>query len=422
MLFEQRRVERRRDVDDESCQHADEGDRLGCARDGGREAFDAAQTESVPSVVGGLLDPSRATGTKRARSRAASHDAREREALGAEEVLLVVDVEPLVALGEERGEPRALAGTGRLDDARPRDLERAVLNEDGRERLVLAGMPGDLEVRLVEQRPHQAVDLVDDPHLPRMLLDPLDRADRVGLGCREQLVEPAPDHVGTTEGVRRAHDREQVVAVLELGQCPRDPLDVGRRRGRVLLRAEERDVGAVPAGDLRDSLAVGRDNDPVEDLRLPRRLDRVGEQRVTREPADVLPRHALRARPCADQRYRARHTASSRSRPRAVVGTPSLMPARMTDPAIASSSVGLPDAALCAADAVRALGHGLDDRPLGGRVEPDPVGGQSRHRARLAKRVNEARAPCLICTERSNCDAARHRRRRENREAGCLLP
>ncbi len=29
------------------------------------------------------------------------------------------------------------------------------------------------------------------PHLPGVLLDQLDRSDRVGLGCREQLLEPA---------------------------------------------------------------------------------------------------------------------------------------------------------------------------------------------------------------------------------------
>ena len=50
----------------------------------------------------------------------------------------------------------------------------------------------------------------------------------------------------------------------------------------------------------------------------------------------------------------------------------------------------------------------------------DAVGG--RHRARLAKRLHEARAPCLVCTERPDREAARHRRRRQHREPGRLLP
>ena len=36
--------------------------------------------------------------------------------------------------------------------------------------------------------------------------------------------------------------------------------------------------------------------------------------------------------------------------------------------------------------------------------------------------VHEARAPCLVCTKRSDCEAARHRRRRQHREPGRLLP
>ncbi len=175
------------------------------------------------------------------------------EPLGEREVVLVVDVEPLEPLGQVRREHAPLSRPGRLDDARPRDLERAVLDVDARQRLVLAGMPGDVEVRLVEERPHQPAELVQHPHLPGVLLDELDGPDRVGLGRREQLLEAAADHVRAAERVRRAHDREEVVVLLEPRQRPGDPLDVRRGRGRVLVRAQERHVGAVPACDLARS-------------------------------------------------------------------------------------------------------------------------------------------------------------------------
>ena len=68
-----------------------------------------------------------------------------------------------------------------------------------RERLVLAGMPGDVEMRLVEERRHRAAVVGDDPHLPGVLLDELDRAKRVGLRRREELLETAPHRVGATE-------------------------------------------------------------------------------------------------------------------------------------------------------------------------------------------------------------------------------
>ena len=128
-----------------------------------------------------------------------------------------------------------------------------------------------------------------------MLLHALDRADRVGLGRREELVEATADDVRAAERVRRADDREQVVALVQLGEREAQPLDVGRGRGRVLGRPEERDVGAVPARDLGDLLRVGRHHHPPEHAALERGRDRVREQRVTRERPDVLLRHALRA-------------------------------------------------------------------------------------------------------------------------------
>src|SRR5205823_863462 len=99
-------------------------------------------------------------------------------------------------------------------------------------RLVLTRMPRDVEVRLVEQRAHRAS--FDDPHLSGVLLDELDGADRVGLGRCEQLLEAALERVRAAEWIRRADDREEVVALLEPLERLRDPLDVRRRRGRVL--------------------------------------------------------------------------------------------------------------------------------------------------------------------------------------------
>src|SRR5207248_8366543 len=74
---------------------------------------------------------------------------------GALPVLLVVDVEALRAVGEIRCDDFPLACAGLRDDTCPRDLERAVLHVDRRQCLVLAGVPGDVEVGLVEQRPHR---------------------------------------------------------------------------------------------------------------------------------------------------------------------------------------------------------------------------------------------------------------------------
>ena len=54
------------------------------------------------------------------------------------------------------------------------------------------------------------------------------------------------------------------------------------------------------------------------------------------------------------------------------------------------------------------------------RVELDAVGGGDR--ARLGERLHEARAPCLIVAERADRAAARHRRGRQHREPGRLLP
>jgi len=102
---------------------------------------------------------------------------------GAGPVLLVVDVEAFVFLREERRHRSPLARSCLRDDSRPRDLERTVLHVDLRQGLVLAGVPCDVEMGLLEQRTHHLS--IDDPHLSRVLLHELDCADGVGLGRRQ---------------------------------------------------------------------------------------------------------------------------------------------------------------------------------------------------------------------------------------------
>ena len=123
-------------------------------------------------------------------------------------------LKPSWPLGEEGATTRPFAGSGLRDDARPGDLERAVLDVDLGERLILAGVPGDVELRLVEQRPHHLA--VDDPHLSRVLLDELDRTDRVGFGRCEQLLQSPLQDVGPAERIGGTDDREQVVVLAEL--------------------------------------------------------------------------------------------------------------------------------------------------------------------------------------------------------------
>src|SRR5260221_4937395 len=113
-------------------------------------------------------------------------------------------------------------------------------------------------------------------------------------------------------------------------------------------------MGPVPTGDIGDLLRVGRAENPLEDACLLGGRDRVREQRVTRERADVLARNALGAGAGADQRDRP-HAPSScaSSDSRAGVGTPWRRPARTIAPAIASSSEGVPAATSRAVDVVR---------------------------------------------------------------------
>src|SRR5207302_10165718 len=207
--------------------------------------------------------------------------------------LLIVHVEAFVAAREERGDRSSLASPGREDDARPGDLERAVLDIHLGQRLVLARVPRDVELRLIEQRSHRLS--VDDPHLSGMLLHELDRADRIRFGCPEQLAEAAKQDVRSPKRIRGANESEEVVTFTELLQCERDPLDVRRRGGRVLGRSQEGNLGSIPARNLGDLLAVRRTDDTLEDPGLPGRADRIRDQRVTGEWTDVFVRYALRA-------------------------------------------------------------------------------------------------------------------------------
>src|SRR2546430_8065785 len=78
-------------------------------------------------------------------------DARQGHGAGSHEracplpVLLVVDIEAFVSIREERRDGPALARARREHDARPGDLECAVLHVDLGQRLVLARVPGDIE-------------------------------------------------------------------------------------------------------------------------------------------------------------------------------------------------------------------------------------------------------------------------------------
>src|SRR5206468_6714371 len=78
------------------------------------------------------------------------------EVLGAGPIREIVDVEALETLGEEGGHHAALARPRLGDDPGPGDLERRVLDVDLRQGLVLPGVPGRVEVRLLEQRAHRA--------------------------------------------------------------------------------------------------------------------------------------------------------------------------------------------------------------------------------------------------------------------------
>jgi hypothetical protein len=79
----------------------------------------------------------------------------------------------------------------------------------------------------------------------------------------------------------------------ELGQRVFDPFDVGRRIAGKLRRSEEWNVGAVMPRNGRRLLGIGRHDDRLEDPAFDRRGDRIGDDRVSAKPADVLGGHAF---------------------------------------------------------------------------------------------------------------------------------
>src|SRR2546422_424524 len=199
---------------------------------------------------------------------------------------------------------------------------------------------------------------VDDPHLPRVLLHEFDCADGVGFRRRQYLLKTSLQHVGSSEGIGCTDDCEEVVVLAELFERVLQPFDVRRGRGCELGRTQERDVCAVPLRDLGNLAAVGGADDSVEDAGLTRGRNRVGEQRVSRERADVLVLDALGAGARGDQCDCARHASSASASRRSNVGarTSSRFAARTTAPRIASSSVGRPAAASRAVEVVTLAG------------------------------------------------------------------
>ena len=192
--------------------------------------------------------------------------------------------------------------------------------------------------------------------------------------------------------------------LVEPRQRPGDPFDVGRGRGRVLGGSQERHVGAVPPGHLGDRLAVGGDDDPLEDAALPRRLDRVREERDARQATRTF-LSATRSEPArAPISATAFGISPPPGAPRALgVGTPSLSPARATEPLIASSSVGRPARASRAVDVVKSLGKASMIAHWSAGSSRDTLG--RRHRARLVHRRAESRPPGLGAAELADVES-----------------
>ena len=230
-----------------------------------------------------------------------------------------------------------------VHDSRPGDLECAVLKHR-REATPGIGrcVPGALEMRLVEQRARSSARRGRASTSSRVLFH----------SARRPSSSPPPEwraaargrggsHQARGTGSWRGRSRTGRIARRAARACTRShsmsgEVDVaysaGRRNGH---------VGAVPARDLRDLLRVRRDDHALEARRSAAPVvDRVREQRVTGERADVLVGDPLGARARADEADHAGHC--SRSVSKVGVGTPSRRPARTTATAIASSSDGRP--------------------------------------------------------------------------------
>ena len=115
-------------------------------------------------------------------------------------------------------------------------------------------------------------------------------------GVARSWSSPRTHHVRPAERIRRAHDREEVVALARAARA-----STRSTRCRETWRSRTR-LGAGTgrrrrtSGRRRRSPRVRRDDDTLEDAALPRRLDRVGEERVPGERSDVLAGHALGSR------------------------------------------------------------------------------------------------------------------------------
>ena len=169
-----------------------------------------------------------------------------------------------------------------------------------------------------------------------------------------------------------------------------------------------------------DLLRVRRDDDALEAAALARRLDRVREQRMAGERADVLPGNALRAGPSRDERDGARgaHRRPAATASSASVGHGHVEPlGGAEDAAQDRVELGAPAGGDVAGGGRRGLvGHLVDDRPLGGGAERDAVG--LRDRARLDdRRARAADATPGRCAARRPCGRTPRSPRRAERSA-----
>src|SRR6478672_12832493 len=129
-----------------------------------------------------------------------------------------------------------------------------------------------------------------------MLRDFLHRAKRVDALLGEKLAPGALDGLRRAERAGRAEDAEAIIAAalgLETFQSGLDPLDVWRARAGELRRSQERDLGAIMMRDACEPPRVGRADHLVEYPARPRRLDRIGHQRMPAQHTRVLVRHTF---------------------------------------------------------------------------------------------------------------------------------
>jgi hypothetical protein len=139
----------------------------------------------------------------------------------------------------------------------------------------------------------------------------LDRERERGHRERERLAARHQPLEALAQGARLHERRGRVEAADVIGQraALAEPADrvphhcvgagvVVRQFGR----SHERRLGAAGAGDLRDLVVVGRDDHVVEQPAGARRVDRVRDDRLAGERANVLARDALAATARGDDR------------------------------------------------------------------------------------------------------------------------